>query len=159
MKKRLILTTTVIAIAALSIVPFVYAGPGRHAHGEGFGGGHGFGIGVLGHLAQVKEELGLSDQQVDQLKAIFADAHQQNAQYRDQMHSGMKDIVQALLKDPNDVAGAQAILDQQTDAERVLKANILQATSKALNVLNADQRDRLSTMIAERAGQWERRRQ
>lgn len=160
MKKRLILTVTVIAIAALTIVPFVYAGPGghgRHGGGEGFGGPHG--MAMFGHLAALKDKLELSDQQVDQLKAIFADVHQQNAQYREQLHGGVKDIAQTLLKNPNDLAGAQAILDQQAAAENAMKANVLQATSKALNVLNADQREKLGTILAEHAGRREARRQ
>ena len=157
MKKRLILTATVIAIAALAIVPMVYAGPGghgRHGGGEGFGGP---GMAMFGHLAHLKDKLDLSDQQVDQLKAIFADVHQQNAQNRDQLHGGMKDIAQTLLKNPNDLAAAQAILDQQTAAENAMKANVLQATSKALNVLTADQREKLGTILAEHAGRWEAR--
>ena len=156
MKKRLILTTAVIAIAALAIVPFVYAGPGRHAGGEGFGGAHGFGMGMFGHLGHIKAELDLSDQQVDQLKAIFAEVHEQNAQYREQLHGGMKGIAQTLLANPNDIAGAQALLDQQATAEAALKSNILQATSKALNVLNADQRAKLSAML-EKHGQRHQR--
>src|SRR4051794_22072264 len=130
MKRKLILTTAVIAIAALAIVPFVYAGPGRYAHGEGFGGGHGFGMAMFGHLGHVKAELDLSDQQVDQLKAIFAEVREQNAPYREQLHGGMKGVAQTLLANPNDIAGAQALLDRQATAEAALKSNILQATSK-----------------------------
>jgi Spy/CpxP family protein refolding chaperone len=162
MKKRMLLTTTVIAIAALAIVPFVYAGPGRHARGgEGFGG-HGaragFGLGILGHLGHVKEELDLSDQQVDQLKAIFKDVREQNQPYREQLRGGMKDVAELLLANPNDVAAAQSLLAQRESAEAAMKANVLQATSKALNVLNADQRAKLSTMLEKRAERWQQRR-
>ena len=161
MKKRMILTTTVIAIAALAIVPFVYAGPGRHARGgEGFGG-HGradFGLGILGHLGHVKEELDLSDQQVDQLKAIFKDVREQNKQYREQLRGGMKDVAELLLENPNDIAGAQSLLAQRESAEAAMKANVLQATSKALNVLSAEQRAKLSTMLEDRAQRWQQRR-
>ncbi|HKR62480.1 MAG TPA: periplasmic heavy metal sensor [Thermoanaerobaculia bacterium] len=158
MKKKLFLTAAVIAMAAFAIVPFVYAGPGGgHMRGHGFGGGEGHGLGMFGHLAAMREKLDLSDQQVDQLKAIFADAHQQNAQYRDQLHGGMQAIAQRLLDNPNDLAGAQAALDQQAAAENAMKANLLQATSKALNVLTPDQRATLSTMLRERAERWEAR--
>jgi Spy/CpxP family protein refolding chaperone len=161
MKKKIILTSAVLAIAALAIVPIVHAGPGRGMRGErgeGFGGGHrGFGIAAFGHLGMLKEKLDLSDQQVDQLKAIFAEVHEQNAQYRDQLHGGLKGVAETLLANPNDIAGAQAILDRQADAEKALKSNILEATSKALNVLNADQRAKLATIIEERAGRREAR--
>lgn len=160
MKKRMLLTTTVIAIAAFAIVPFVYAGPGRHARGEGFGGhrGAGFGLGILGHLGHVKEELDLSDQQVDQLKAIFKEVHEQNQPYRDQLRGGMKDVAELLLANPNDVAGAQSLLAQRESAEAAMKANVLQATSKALNVLSADQRAKLSSMLEKRTERWQQRR-
>jgi len=164
MKKRLILISAVIALAALAIVPIVYAGPGgRHMRGQGMGagqgmgGGHGFGMGPFGHLGRLQAKLDLSDQQVDQLKVIFTETRQQNAQYRDQLHGGMRDIAQTLLKDPNDIAGAKALLDQQSQAEQAMKANVLQATSKALNVLTADQRTKLATMLEERADRWEAR--
>jgi Spy/CpxP family protein refolding chaperone len=165
MKKRLILISAVIALAALAIVPIVYAGPGgHHMRGQGMGtghmgmgGGHGFGMGPLGHLNRLQAKLDLSEEQVTQLKAILAETHQQNAQYRDQLHGGVKDIAQTLLKDPNDIAAAQAILDQQSAAERAMKANVLQATSKALNVLTAEQRTKLATLLEERANRWEGR--
>jgi Spy/CpxP family protein refolding chaperone len=157
MKKRNIVMIAAIALAALAIVPFVYAGPGQHMHGDGSGGGRG--MAMLAHLGHLKDKLDLSDQQVDQIKAIVAEAHQQNAQYRDQLHGGMKDVAQALLKNPNDLAGAQALLDQQSAAENALKTNMLQATSKALNVLTAEQRGKLATMLTEHAGRWEARRQ
>lgn len=160
MKKRMFLTTTVIAIAALAIVPFVYAGPGRHARGgEGFGGGHGMlGMAMLGHLDHVKAELNLSDQQVDQLKAIFNDVREQNQPYRDQLRGGMKDVAKLLLANPNDVAGAQSLLDQRAAAEAAMKANVLAATSKALTVLDAGQRAKLATMLETRAQRWQQRR-
>lgn len=158
MKKRSMLITTFIALAALTIVPFVYAAPGNRAHGRGFGGPGGpGGLGIIGHVARLQEELGLSDQQVDQIKTIFKDLHEQNAQYREQLHGGMKGVAETLLQDPNNVAAAQAQLDQQSAAENAMKANVLQATSKALNVLNAEQRAKLSTMLAERSQRWERR--
>lgn len=120
-------------------------------------GDHG-GLGMLGHLGRIQEELDLSDQQVDQIKAIFAELRQQNEPFRDEMRGGMKGVTEHLLANPNDIAGAQALLDRQAANQKVMKANLLQATSKALNVLNADQRAKLSTMLAERASRWEQRR-
>jgi Spy/CpxP family protein refolding chaperone len=161
-KRKLILTSAIIAITALTIVPIVHAGPGRQMRGEGggegMGRGHrGFGIAAFAHLGMLREKLDLSDQQVDQLKAIFAEVHQQNTQAREQFHGGLKDAAEVLLANPNDIAGAQAVLDQQADAEKALKSNLLQATSKALNVLTPDQRAKLTTIIEERASRREAR--
>lgn len=140
MKKRFAIITL---IAVLAAVPIVYAGHG------GMRGHGGAGFGLFGrHLAHLADDLDLSEQQRDQIKAIYAELHQQNSQYRDDMHGGFKTIAETLLKNPNDLSAAQALLDQQTAAERAMKANMLAATSKALNVLTAEQRAELSERLA-----------
>lgn len=154
MKKRITILAAVLAVATLAAT-FVYAGPGGHRRP----GGHGFhALGVLGHLDRIQEELDLSDQQTDQIKAIIAEAHEQNAQYREQLHGGLHQVAKTLLANPNDLTGAQAVLDQQLAAERALKSNLLNATSRALNVLTAEQRGKLTQILAEHAERRERRR-
>jgi len=166
MKKRISIAATILAVAALAAVPFVYAGPGHGRMGGRMGGhmgGHmseGGGFGFFGggrHLAFLAGKLDLTEQQTDQIKAIFADLHEQNAQYRDSMHGGFKAVADTLLKNPNDLAGAQALLDQQAASERAMKQNMLAATSKALNVLTTEQRAELSKIIAEHSQRRERR--
>ena len=157
MRKRLILITVI--VAAVAAVAFLYAGPG---HGRGHGRGHERGQGMhgmafLGHLAHAKSELDLSDAQMDQLKAIVKETREQNAQYRDQVHGTLKSVATTLLTNPNDVAGAQAILDQQASAEKALKSNLLVAASKALNVLTPEQRTKLALHLAEHGKRWENR--
>jgi len=145
MKKRIaIATTLILAVAALAAAPLMAGGP----HGRG-PGGHGFAM--LGMLQHAKEELDLSDQQAEQLKAIFIETREQNAQYRDQLHTGYTSVAKTLLANPNDVAAAQALIDQQSAAEKALKTNILNSASKALAVLNAEQRAKLGTMIEKHA--------
>jgi len=152
MKKRIPLIAVVIAVATLAAAPLAMAGPGRGGR-HGFGGpaahGFGHGFGIFGHLRQAKEELDLSDQQIDQLKAIFEEVHELNAPYRDQLHDGLREAAEALLANPNDIAGAQALIDGQIAAERAVRTNLLNATSKALNVLTAEQRTKLSAMLAD----------
>lgn len=159
MKKRIAIAITLVAaVGALAVAPLVMAG-GRHAgFGHGFGGhGFGHGFGPIGKLMHVKEELDLSEQQVDQLKAIFRETREQNAVYREQLHGGYTSVAQTLLANPNDIASAQALVDQQLQAERALKTSIVGAASKALAVLNADQRAKLSAMIEEHAERHTRR--
>jgi len=140
----------VAVVLALAAVPFVYAGVHqRHGHGGGD-------MGPLAHLAAAQKELGLSDAQVDQIKVIMKEAHESNAQFREQLHGGIQSVISTLIKNPNDIAAAQAIIDQQTQAERQLKSNLLNAASKALNVLTPDQREKLGTMIAEHHGRFNR---
>ena len=151
MNKR---NTVIGAILAATIlaVPLLHARPERH-HGPG---GPGPGPGIFGHLKHVKEELNLSDGQVDQIRAIFADLHSKNDAYRVQARGGMRDATKTLLENPSNLSAAQAILDQQTSAEKVMKANRLAATAKALSVLTPEQRSELAKMMEERG---ERRRE
>lgn len=162
MKRRIPLIAVLFAATALAVTPLVMAGPGgRGAGAPGFGPGGGpgmHGAGILGHLLHAKEELELTDQQVEQIHAIFTALQEQNAPYREQMHDGMKGAVTTLLANPNDIAGAQALLDQQAATERTMKTNMLNATSKALLVLTAEQRAELGTMIQNFAEHHGRRR-
>jgi Spy/CpxP family protein refolding chaperone len=159
MKKRISIIAIIIAVAALAAAPLLLARP----HRGGGQGGHGFGGGfaMFSHVERIKEELDLSDQQVEQIKSIMSAVHEQNAPYREQLHGGLHGIAATLLENPNNVAAAQALLDQQANAERALKTNFLNATAKALNVLNAGQREKLGTMLekfAERRAEWHGRR-
>jgi Spy/CpxP family protein refolding chaperone len=149
MSKRITLIAVILAVATLAAAPIVQArpgSPGRHGMGAGPGA-----FGILGHLRHVKEELDLTDEQAGQIKTIFAEVREKNAQYREQLRGGRGGAADVLLANPSDIAGAQAVLDRQAATERLVKQNLLSATAKALAVLNADQRAKLSTLRAERA--------
>lgn len=161
MKKRIAIAGGILALAALAAVPMVFAqGHMRRMHGMG-AMGHEGGFGFFGgrHLARLTEELNLSPQQVEDIKAIFGDLHQQNAQYRQSMHGGFRSIAETLLEDPNDLAAAQALIDQQAATEKAMKTNMLNATSKALNVLTPEQRTQLAQKLAEHAARFEQHHQ
>ena len=151
MKKHTIAIATAVALMALVAVPIALAQHARHMRGEGFGGGMFF-----GHLGHVKSQLGLSDQQTSDIKAIFQQLKQQNQPYRDSMRSTMQQVAQILINNPNDVAAAQSLINQQADAERAMKLNALNAASKALNVLTPDQRGKLSAMMQEHMGRMQK---
>ncbi len=147
MNKRTAIITAVVAIIALAAVPLVYAQAHRRAAG----------FGMFGHLARVQSALGLTDQQVTDLKAIATDLRAQNAPYRAQLAGGFAAIGQKLIADPNDVAGAQALIDQNVAARKAMQVNTLNAASKALNVLTPDQRTKLGQLFQERLAkhqQW-----
>ena len=146
MRKTTVLIAAAVALVAMIAVPIAFAQHARGMHGEAFGGPM-----FLGHLQHLKQELGLSDQQASDIKAVFEDLRQQNAQYRQSMHSTMQQVAQILLNNPNDVAAAQAVIDEQT-----MKINALNAASKALNVLTPDQRTKLSTMVQEHLGRMQK---
>src|SRR5690349_11576765 len=103
--------TIIFAAAALLVVglavPFAYAQHMR-ARGMGMHGARGdfAGTMMLGRLARAQQQLGLSDQQVADIKAIFKDLRAQNATYRDQLHGNFKSVAAALIANPNDIAAA-----------------------------------------------------
>lgn len=147
MKKRFAMTAGIAILAMAVAVPFLYAQPAHPHHGQG-GGEFGF---LFGHLDKIKQALNLTDDQVAQLQAIGTDLKAQNAPLREQLHGGMQQIATTLLNNPNDVAAAQALLNQQTAAETAMKTNVLNAASKALNVLTPDQRAKVAQFLADRA--------
>lgn len=152
MKRRNILIALITAAVLVAAVPLIHAAPGmRHRGPGGHGGPGGFGAGMLfAHLQHLSEELDLSDAQVDQIRGIFASLREQNEPYREQLHGQLGSVAEALINNPNDLSKAQALLDQQASAERAMKANALAAASKALNVLTAEQRAELATIVKER---------
>lgn len=148
MKKRVLVTIGALILVALIAVPFAFA-QRMHAMRGMHSDGDMPGAMMLGHLAHAKAELGLSDQQSADIKAVFQNLREQNKAYRQSMHGTMSQVAQILINNPNDVASAQALLDQQMQTERVMRTNALNAASKALSVLTPDQRTKLSTMVKE----------
>ena len=148
MKKRVLVTTGALVLVALIAVPFAFAQRMHAMHGMGPGGDMP-GAMMLGHLAHAKAELGLSDQQTADIKAVFQNLREENKTYRQSMHSTMSQVAQILINNPNDVASAQSLLNQQLETERVMRTNALNAASKALSVLTPEQRTKLGTMVKE----------
>ena len=159
MKKRIaIIGSTILVAAALVAAPVVFAQMhARHAGGHGFGAGHMGMFGMMEHFQKLRDELDLSNEQVGQIHGIFKDLHEQNDAYRDQLHGALKDVAKTLIANPNDVAGAQAKLDAELNAENAMKTNALNAASKALAVLTPQQRTKLATMLDEHFQKMESR--
>jgi Spy/CpxP family protein refolding chaperone len=160
MKNRTLIFGTAALLAVLVAVPFAYA-QHRRARGMAMHGGPAGELGaimMLGHLEHAREALGLSDQQVADIKGIFKSLHEQNAAYHEQLHDGVKSIAETLLANPNDIAAAQALLDKQEAAEHTMKANALNAAAKALNVLTAEQRNTLAQHLRDRAERFQKMR-
>jgi len=144
MSKRNLTIAAIVAVVALAAVPIVNAQQGRMMRHRAGDAGH---FMFLGHLQHLRSALDLSDSQTAQITAIVKDLRDQNAQYRQQVRGGMKAVAQALINNPNDVAGAQALLDQQAAVEKTMKSNALVAASKALNVLTPEQRTKLGDLV------------
>jgi Spy/CpxP family protein refolding chaperone len=148
MKRRVLVTTGALALVALIAVPFAFAQRMHAMHGMDHAGDMP-GAMMLGHLAHAKAQLGLSDQQSADIKAVFQNLREQNKTYRQSTHSTMAQVAQTLINNPSDVASAQALLDQQLVNERAMRTNALNAAAKALTILTPEQRTKLSTMVKE----------
>ena len=146
MRTRSLVAAAILASGVLIATPFAFARQRAHAFGRGeFGSGM-----MLGRLEHAKRALDLTDQQVSDIKTIFKSVRDQNAPYRDSLRTGRQSVLQALINNPNDLAGAQAVIDQQAAAERAMKTNMLNAASKALNVLTPEQRAKLGQFVQEK---------
>jgi Spy/CpxP family protein refolding chaperone len=141
MKKRTLIFTSAAIVIVLLAVPFAMA---QHRRARGHDGMMMFGLG------RAKAALGLSDQQTADIKQIVTDLRTQNEPYRASLRGGRQAIAQLLLANPNDIASAQALIDKQTEAERQMKTNALNAFSKALNVLTPDQRTKAAAFLQQR---------
>jgi Spy/CpxP family protein refolding chaperone len=109
MRKTTLFSAAAIVLVALIAVPFAFAQRGRGMHADG-----GFGSPMfLGHLSHAKQALGLSDQQVSDIKAVFQNLRQQNEPYRTSMRATMQQVAQTLINNPNDIAAAQSLIDQR----------------------------------------------
>lgn len=149
MKKRTLVFFAAAILIVVLAVPFALAQRG-FGHRHGCRGGGDSSMAMFGRMHGAKAALGLSDQQADGIKKIFADLRTQNEPYRASLRGGRQAIAQLLLANPNDIAGAQALIDKQTEAERQMKTNALQAFSKALNVMSAEQRVKASSLLQDR---------
>ncbi|HET7437424.1 MAG TPA: periplasmic heavy metal sensor [Thermoanaerobaculia bacterium] len=156
MAKRILILVAL--TLTLAVVPLVYAQHHGGMHGAGMHGDGDFGSMPFAHLLKAKEALGLSDEQVTQIKGIFTELREQNAPYRTQLHDSLGSITKTLLANPNDTAAATTILDQQNATERVMKLNALSAFAKALNVLTPEQRTKAAAMLNEHLEQMHSRR-
>lgn len=146
MKKRTLYMMTAAALAVVLAVPLAFAQQ-RRMQGQFAPGGMGM---FMFRLQRAQQALGLTDQQVSSIKTIFDGLKQQNAPVAQSLRGGMLQIAQTLINDPSNVQGAQALIDQQEAARHTIEVNTLNAASKALNVLTADQRAKLLTMIQNR---------
>lgn len=150
MKKRSLVLAALAVAVVLAAVPFVYA-QGMHRHGRGDAGGAGLQFLFPGRLERARQALSLTDAQVVQLKAIAENLRTQNAPYREELRGGMQAVAQTLLANPNDIAGAQALLDHEAATRKAMQTNVLTAASKAITVLTAEQRAKVAEFVAARS--------
>ncbi|HEV7919371.1 MAG TPA: Spy/CpxP family protein refolding chaperone [Thermoanaerobaculia bacterium] len=114
------------------------------------GGGEGRGHGKRGGFDQkLAQELGLSDAQKEQIRAIRKDSYEQNKAFFEQSRATMKQLWDA--KEANDTAKLDA-LKPALDAQRAQMQQIRAAEeAKIATVLTAEQNAKWQQLKAERA--------
>jgi periplasmic protein CpxP/Spy len=153
--KRRVMAGVLVAMLVLTAAPALSAAPGQRGGPPRMGeDGMGPMAGLLGRMGRLRQELGLSEAQVSQLRAIAQEARNENAADRQLVRDAQRQAMQILLADPNATAQAQAILEAQADARSRLHANMLQNFSRMLNVLTPEQRAKLQEHLARRAGRF-----
>jgi protein CpxP len=135
---------TGIAAVTLLGATLVFAAP----H-DGGGEGHGRGGKRGGFDQRLAQELGLSDAQKQQIRAIRTESREQNKAFFEQSHATMKELWDA--KQANDTAKLDA-LKPALDAQRAQMQQIRAAEeAKIASVLTAEQNAKWQQLKAERA--------
>jgi len=143
MKRRTVMTLTALVLILVA-VPATFAARGHR------GGHEGMGFGIFGKLHAIKSELGLTDAQVTDIHKIAESMRDENRQYRIELKKNMGAVAQVLIANPDNLTGAESLLDRQVATEQALKSNALRAASEALSVLTPEQRVKLGQMLAQR---------
>ena len=142
-RKKTILGIAALLTAGLIAAPILWAHGGGSARclfaeRSGFFG-HGDGR-HFGEMARVIHELDLTKEQREALHRIHEVTREQNAQAREELHNGLMDAAKVLLADPDDIAGARAVLASRQASIESLKENAMNGISQGLAVLTPGQR-------------------
>jgi len=148
--------TNLILIIALSAAALLIGAGVASARGHGMGM-RGGGMGMRGggqRLEMLKARLGLSDAQLEQIKAIHAAQRTQAKPYLDQilpLRQQMKALLQAEVVDQGQVIGIHGklqALQQQLAAQR------FQTRLKVMQVLTKEQRAKMMERSFRGKGKW-----
>ena len=148
MKKIWIVVGTVTLVATMAAAPLALA------HQQAKRGGAMSPLMVLERLHQLRGELNLSDAQLAELRKIGIETREANSAYRASLRDNLGEAGLALLANPDDITGAEAILDRNAQAKQELRANVLEGVSDAIKVLDAEQKAKLASVLKHRMGEF-----
>ena len=147
MKTRKVVMATLATVALL--VPAAIWAAGRFEHGMGFGmeGGR-FGMGG-GEVLRLANKLGLSSDQVTQVKAILAAAQTTNKSTRDQLKTNRQAFMAAYNPAQFDAKAVNAYIAQQTPLVQQLVVSGFQTQANVLAVLTPSQLTQFNQLRAQ----------
>ncbi len=148
MKKIWIVVGTVTLVATMAAAPLALA------HQQAKRGGAMSPLMALERLHQLRGELNLSDAQLAELRKIGIETREANSAYRASLRDNLGEAGLALLANPDDISGAEAILDRNAQAKQELRANVLEGVSDAIKVLDAEQKAKLASVLKHRMGEF-----
>ena len=141
---------TWIVVGAITLVAVIAATPIAWAHQQARAAREMSPLMALEKLRQLREELNLSDTQLAELRKIGKETREANADYRASLRENFTEAGLALLANPDDIAGAEAILDRNEAAKKELRTNVLEGVSGAIKVLTPEQREQLKEKLEQR---------
>lgn len=147
MRRKKLAAFLVVATLAVASAPVVYA---RHRAADR--GMLAFdGMGPFARMRWLKSELNLTDDQVNAIRAIARETHDQNRVNRKAIRANMIEVAGSLLDDPDDLGAATALLARQRDEVEAAKQNVLEGVAKAVTVLTPEQRQQLADILESRS--------
>lgn len=149
----LLLTALLVTVGA----PSQAAPPDRHHLGS-FGGPGFDGEEFQGRrLARLAEELELTDQQIDNIRAVFESVREERRGEWEEERALRAELRQVTMAEPFDADQAQA-LAERVGALAAERAFVRSSTfAQALAVLSTEQRAELQTLMEERRDRWRER--
>jgi periplasmic protein CpxP/Spy len=151
MDRRNIIVITAVAVLLLA-APAVYA---EGDWGKGIGGGdfrkeHGW----KEKKAEIYSQLGLTDQQKQELEANKAQNKEQRKAFFEKMRAKRKELNQELMKPTLDMPKIEAIQTELKSMQAQMIDDRLNSTLSVRKILSPEQFAKFITLMEERKGQW-----
>lgn len=158
MKKKQLLTYVVVFILAVSfIVPVVMAEDGR-GKGKGHYGKKGDLQGKLMKKAHFilknKEELGLTDEQVDKVKTLKIETKKSLIRQKADIAIIAIDIKAALWEDTIDKVAIGKLIDQKYDLKKASAKTLVGAYADMKSVLTDEQKEKCKELFKSKIKEW-----
>jgi Spy/CpxP family protein refolding chaperone len=122
------------------------SGHGGHRYGQGHGTSH-----LLGHLLKDKQEIGLSDEQVAQLRKTALDADRARIRAEADMKISERELRSLMWDDTAEMAAIEAKVKEKESLEAAVQIIGIKAKRDLLAVLTPEQKAKWKAL-------WERRR-
>lgn len=141
MKRKALLLTLVLALA-LGVVGVAYAGP------RGSGGS--------GRIEKAVEDLGLTDQQLSQLRSIHQETYDKTRDLRIRLMDAMFSLRQLKLQRNPDQAAIDAKVKEVDEIRAKLQEFAQDARQQVESILTQEQKDKIGSFCGSRPGRFGR---